>query len=148
MLTDGYRPVRSVQTREGGPRKSGTGFGGPWTGAASSNGVTDQCRSMWTGSKPAGNAIRRLVQGRTVEPDDVPPVFIVVLDFWAVGVVIVCGQLMRGEMAVRDGVLVLVSGAGVVDVRRREGRCERQERRDETGRRGASQGTRNHGWHY
>ena len=94
------------------------------------------------------NAIRRLVQGRTVEPDDVLPVFIVVLDFWAVGVVIVCGQLMRGEMAVRDGVLVLVSGAGVVDVRRREGRCERQERRDETGRRGASQGTRNHGWHY
>ena len=85
--------------------------------------------------------VDRLVQDRAVEPHDV---LVVVLDFWPFGVVIVCFRLMRSEMAVRDGVFV----PGLVNVCRRERRRERQEGRDETSRRGASQGTANHRLNY
>ena len=73
---------------------------------------------------------------------------VVVVDFRAFRVMVGLFQVMRREVAVRHRVFVLVPGLGLVNVLRREGRRERQERRDQTSRRGAGQSTRNHEWHY
>lgn len=69
--------------------------------------------------------MNRLVQHRTVEPDDVLDV--VVFDFSRLGVV--QRNVVRGKMTVRDG--VVVARTRLVDVLRRQRRRERQERRHE-----------------
>ena len=67
-----------------------------------------------------------LMKDRAADPDDVP---VVVFDFRPFsGVVIEGVQVVRREVAVGDRVFVLVAGARLVDVHRRQRRSERHER--------------------
>jgi len=71
--------------------------------------------------------MQRLVQNRAVEPNDV---FHVVLDFGDV-LALKNVHLVRPEVAVYDGVAVIVTAPRPVDVLRRQRRREGQKRRDE-----------------
>jgi hypothetical protein len=84
--------------------------------------VTERdCGRSWRG------VIRRLVQNRAVEPDDV---FDVVPDLGDV-LALKNARLVRLEVAVYDGVAVIVFATRPVDVLRRQRRREGQKRRDE-----------------
>jgi hypothetical protein len=78
------------------------------------------------GGRGGRRAVRRFVEDRAVEPDDV---FHVVLDFR--DVVVGDVDLVRPEVAVGDRVVVIVPGARLVHVLRRQGRREGHKRRDE-----------------
>jgi hypothetical protein len=93
--------------------------------------------------RSSGELKRRLMKRRAVEPDDVIVVVVVVIDVGAAVVLaVVIVVVMRREMAVGDGVVVVC--IRLVDMRRGEGRGQRQVRPDEAGGRRTSQGTTSH----
>jgi hypothetical protein len=63
------------------------------------------------------DALRRLVQDRAVQPDD-GTIRVVVFDFCRF--VVLRRVIVRREVTVRDGVMVIVGCARLVDVLRRE----------------------------
>jgi len=74
--------------------------------------------------------MNRLVKNGAVHPHDVFAMIGVVFDFGGCGGVMRRG-LVLAEMAVRDGVIVVVRRIGLVDVLGRHRRCKRQKRRDD-----------------
>jgi hypothetical protein len=85
------------------------------------------------------DVIRRLVERRAIEVHDV--VVVGMVDVGTIAVIVLF-HVMGREMAVSDGVLVF--RIRLVDVRRREGRGQRQVRPNQADRRRASQDTTNH----
>jgi hypothetical protein len=79
------------------------------------------------GRQGGKHLIRRFVKGRAVNPDDV---IVVVIEFDLHGV-FMSFEMVRGEVAVRDCVRVVVPWFGLVDVRRGQRRRERQVRSDD-----------------
>jgi hypothetical protein len=103
---------------------------------------TDRLVSDGDGKRDRSRLVNRFVNGRAVDPNYVP---VVVFDLGAVaGLVIMLARKMRREVAMSDGVLMFMAGAGLVDVCGRQGRRERQKRGDKAERRCASQGATSH----
>jgi hypothetical protein len=67
------------------------------------------------------------MEERAVCPDDAAVMGLVMLDLEVVAMMV---YGVRREVAVGDGVIVRVSGLGLMDMLRRQRRRERQERRD------------------
>jgi len=88
--------------------------------------------------------MNRFVENRAVEPDHV---CVVVVEFGALGR-LVRFKMVRGEMTVGHRMFVVVARLGLVHVRGRQRRRERQKRGDDTKGRHTSQGSTNHVWHY
>lgn len=76
----------------------------------------------WYRRRDLRGLMRRLVKDRAVEPDHVRVIKIVVVDLSPL--VVMGVDLVRTEVAVRDGGIVTLTG--LVDMLRREGRRQRQ----------------------
>ena len=94
------------------------------------------------GRRDRDRLVNRFVDGGAVNPDHLA---VVVLDLGALAErVNVLVRIMRREVAVSDGVVVFVPGAGLVDVCGRQCRGERQKRDDQCESRGTTHGATNH----